>query len=128
GDAGGGAVATPGERSVRYTDKSRRWRNRQGVSASLKRWFVKCRIKSLRLSRGLQLAGNPAGRDRIHRVLDDRVCEAVVAVSALKCAELKAPRVGRTPHQHHAASAFRTSWPSDRKQARFGTRIWLWHD
>ena len=75
------------------------------------------------LSRRFQLTGNPAGRDRVHRVLDDRVCEAVVAVPALERAELEALRARRNPHQHHAAFAFRTSGPADRKQARFGSWI-----
>jgi hypothetical protein len=74
-----------------------------------------------RLRRRLQLAGNPAGRDCIHRILDDRICETVAAVPTLKRAELKALRAGRNPQQHHAAFAFRTSGPADRKQARFGT-------
>jgi hypothetical protein len=74
-----------------------------------------------RLRRRFPLAGNSAGRDRIHRVLDGGVCEAVAAFPALKRAELKALRAGRSPQQHHAAFAFRTSGPADRKQARFGT-------
>lgn len=73
------------------------------------------------LRRRFQLAGNPAGRDRIHRVLSDCVCEAVIAFPALKRAEFQALRAGRNPDQHHAAFAFRTSGPADRKQARFGT-------
>jgi hypothetical protein len=76
-----------------------------------------------RLRWRFQPAGNPAGRDRIHRVLGDRVCEAMAAVPALKRAELKTLRAGRDPQQHHAALAFRTSGPADRKQARLGARM-----
>ena len=53
---------------------------------------------------GFQLAGDPAGQDRIHRVAGDCACEAVVAFPALKRAECKALRVGHNPDHHHAAA------------------------
>ena len=73
-----------------YTRGNGPSRETEAIRVAVDAWSAKP-YQSLRSHRCLQLAGDPAGRDRIHRVLGDRVCEAVVAFPALEGAELEGP-------------------------------------